>query len=186
MSTASFPSDSAGELTQANLESMRFYLWLLADRSLDDRLKRKVAPSDIVQLTYLEAHRDLEKFRGQTRADWRSWLRSILINNVRNAYRDCHAEKRAASRERPMEAAGDPVAAQRTPSSLAAFEEEFDLLERTLIELPREYQQAIEWRTFRRASFAEVGVQLGKSGEAARKVWFRAVQALQRQMSAAS
>ena len=67
------------------LEQYRGYLLMLAHRYLSERLRRRVDPADIVQLTYLEAKRDLPAFRGETPAEFAGWLRGMLKNNVATA-----------------------------------------------------------------------------------------------------
>jgi len=71
-------NDALGQL----LEQYRGFLLMLAHRYLSERLRRRVDPADIVQLTYLEAKRDLPAFRGQTPAEFAGWLRGMLKNNV--------------------------------------------------------------------------------------------------------
>ena len=46
-------------------ELYRHYLRLLAHMEIDQRFQAKIDPSDIVQETFLEAHRDFRKFRCQ-------------------------------------------------------------------------------------------------------------------------
>ncbi len=60
-----------------DLDQYRSYLKLLADLQLNPRLKVKEAPSDIVQQTMLEAHRDFAGFRGRTEAELRAWLKMM-------------------------------------------------------------------------------------------------------------
>ena len=67
------------------LEQYRGYLLMLAHRYLSDRLRRRIDPADIVQLTYLEAKRDLPAFRGSTPAEFAGWLRGMLKNNIATA-----------------------------------------------------------------------------------------------------
>ncbi len=166
------------------LESMRFYLWLIADRSLASKVKQKVAPSDIVQQTLLEAHRDAGQYIGKSKGELRAWLRMILIHNVRNAERSFLADKRDVKRETAIaDQANLQQDLQKSPSAIASFEEEFTLLEKALILLPDSQRRAIEYRSIRQLPFAEVGQRLDRSPEAARKLWFRSVQALQRKLA---
>src|SRR5690242_13126068 len=60
------------------LDSFRRYLLLVAGEALSLRLQAKVAPSDLVQQTLLQAHRALDDFAGTNEAQWRGWLRQIL------------------------------------------------------------------------------------------------------------
>lgn len=176
--------DAASKFDASELdsESLRFYLWMLADKSLPTYIKQKVAPSDIVQQTFLEAHRDLENFQGSSQADLRAWLRAILLNNAQNAIRQLHTLKRDVSRELSLDVVPDQTAELKSPSALAAFEEEFRILESALAALPQEFRDAIEYRSLRRWTFAQVGQKLGKGEDAARKTWFRAVKFLKEQM----
>src|SRR4051812_31949593 len=60
------------------MEACRQYLRMLALREMDDRLAAKGGVSDLIQETFLEAHRDIDRFRGRTTAQFRAWLRTIL------------------------------------------------------------------------------------------------------------
>ena len=54
------------------------YLLLLAQMQIGRRLQGKVDAADLVQETFLAAHRDFLQFRGTTEAELVSWLRRIL------------------------------------------------------------------------------------------------------------
>ena len=45
-------------------------------------LVAKMAPSDLVQETCLQATRDFPNFEGWSEAELRGWLRKILLNNL--------------------------------------------------------------------------------------------------------
>jgi RNA polymerase sigma-70 factor (ECF subfamily) len=55
-------------------------------------------------------------------------------------------------------------------------------LDRALQRLPAEYQQVVILRYHEGRSFAEVGAALGKSEDAAKKLWLRAVRRLRSEM----
>src|SRR5437667_1328 len=60
------------------LELYRGYLSLLARLQIGRRLQGKADAADLVQDTFLEAHRHWERFRGTTEAELLGWLRRIL------------------------------------------------------------------------------------------------------------
>ena len=69
------------------LETYRGYLSLLARVQIGKRLQGKVDASDIVQETFLEAHRDFAQFRGGSETAFIGWLRGILVSNLANVVR---------------------------------------------------------------------------------------------------
>src|ERR1700722_3009893 len=64
------------------LESYCKYLSLLARVQIGRRLQGKLDASDIVQETYLEAHRQISNFRGRSEGELLAWLRRILAGRI--------------------------------------------------------------------------------------------------------
>ena len=81
-------SSASGALSAAAFgevfEACRAYLLAVADRELDADLRAKGGASDIVQETFMEAHRDITQFHGTSDEELRAWLRRLLLNNVSN------------------------------------------------------------------------------------------------------
>src|SRR5262245_37586973 len=71
----------------ALLETYRTYLALLARVEIGRRLQGKIDTSDVVQETFLEAHRNFGKFRGSGQAEFVAWLRGILAARIANYVR---------------------------------------------------------------------------------------------------
>jgi RNA polymerase sigma-70 factor, ECF subfamily len=174
-------SDALGRL----LESCRQYLLLVANRECDPDLQAKLGPSDLVQESLLEAQRDFGQFDGRTEADILAWLRRILLNNVANVrehYRS--AQKRDVGREVRLDAilegqgAEQLIAGEPSPSQRAMAQERGEKLERALAQLPEHYREALRLRHQEDCSFEEIGARTGRSADAARKVWARAVEQL--------
>ena len=104
----------------------RSYLGFVARAQVESWLKVKVDASDLVQQTMLEAHRDFDRFEGQSEQEWLAWLRKILAHNVADfvAPLSRHGQapgppRGAASRDRPTATwPGAPRAGRpgRTPS----------------------------------------------------------------------
>src|SRR6266849_1193530 len=69
------------------LELYRNYLRLLARIEIGRRLQGKLDASDLVQETFLEAHRHFARFQGTEEPQFVSWLRQILAARVANQVR---------------------------------------------------------------------------------------------------
>ncbi len=63
-------------------ELCRNYLGFAARAQVESWLRVKVDSSDLVQQTMLEAHRDFDRFKGESEQEWMAWLRKILAHNV--------------------------------------------------------------------------------------------------------
>jgi len=163
---------------------------VFAERELDPRLRAKAGASDLVQQTFLEAQRDFGQFRGGTEDELLAWLRRLLLNNLANFARQYRGtRKRAVNREVRLSgpdsqgaSGGNIAGAEPTPSSAFQRDEEYEALQGALVRLPDEYRQVISWRYEEDLSFDEIGVRLGRTANAARKLWLRAVERLEREM----
>ena len=164
-------------------EGCRQYLLLIANQELDEALAVKIAPSDLVQETLLRAHKNFPRFEGRDEIALQGWLRRILLNAITDAGRHFQgAEKRDLTREIPLATSGSsaPYAAHdESPSSLAVVFEQDALLQRALGQLTHEHRQIIHWRNYERLRFEEIGPKLGRSADAAQKLWTRALAKLQ-------
>ena len=177
-----------GEQSQLGvlLDVYRGYLISVASDKLSHEVVAKAAPSDLVQETLLQASQAFGEFRGTTELELRAWLNQILarkVIDVHRYYRDF--AKRDISREvrlPDMMDKGDDflggIATVPPPSGEVSIAENARILEEALATLNEEQRKAIQLRSFEQLSFEEVGVQLGRSADAARKLWTRAVQNL--------
>jgi RNA polymerase sigma-70 factor, ECF subfamily len=169
------------------LEACRNYLNNLAAQAISPTLRAKVAKSDLVQETSLDAHCDFVEFRGKHADEFLAWLRKILWHNAKTAARRYQStKKRQVGREISLHENPD-IANQLkydalSPRSLLVLIEEKDRVERALQQLPHELRTAILLRSRDHLSFAEIGLEMQRSAEAARKLWGRAVEYLQRQI----
>ena len=76
------------------LDVYRQYLYFLARVQIDREIQGKIGASDVVQETYLEAHRDFGQFRGGSVAELVGWLRQILARNLSNQIRRYRGTRR--------------------------------------------------------------------------------------------
>src|SRR5262245_62077047 len=107
------------------LEACRAYLLAVAERELHPAVRAKGGASDLVQQTFMEAHRDFARFRGDSKDELLAWLRQVLRHNLANFTRQhLRTKKRQADREVAFgaSAAGDPGARVPAPGTTASRE----------------------------------------------------------------
>jgi RNA polymerase sigma-70 factor (ECF subfamily) len=174
----------SSEALGALLEGCRKYLLLVANRELDSDLRPRTAASDLVQETFLEVQRGFDNFRGTTEEELFAWLKAILANRVSNIVRSHrYAAKRSVEREQPLELTpGQCLLKPRdetSPSEAAAARDEERRLQTALAALCELDREIIVRRTWEQKSFVEIGRELGKSADATRRLWGRAVRRLE-------
>jgi RNA polymerase sigma-70 factor (ECF subfamily) len=173
------------------LEAHRAALHVLAERRLGGRIAARIDASDLVQVTFLEAHRDFGRFLGQDGPELVAWLERILDHNIAAALRDhTYAKKRDLRRERPLEQV--QVVGNRgrtrwevgytTPSQRAIRGESEARLERALATLPADQGEAVRLRYLENLPLAEIASRFGRSPAATAGLIKRGMQALRRRL----
>jgi RNA polymerase sigma-70 factor (ECF subfamily) len=174
------------------LQAYRAYLLLIAQRELDPELRAKGGASDLVQETFIDAQRLLKTFEGSTAGPWAAWLRELLLNNLTDFERRFRATgKRSVSREvcqgtsnSGAERAAEAVDDNASPSMRSMSAEQTGALERALDRLADDHREVLLLRYQGDMSFEEIGRRLGRSANAARKLWLRALRKLEQQLEA--
>lgn len=134
------------------LDGCRGYLKTLAHRELDSRLGVRVDASDIVQQTFLLAHREFQQFRGEQIGELIAWLVKILARNVQQAVRrHVTTQSRSIGRERPIETGDGELSFLLTgrevsPSRRAMQGEDAIQLAECLMQLPHNQREAVRLR----------------------------------------
>jgi RNA polymerase sigma-70 factor (ECF subfamily) len=164
------------------LTNYRLYLLRIASQEFPSDLQGKVGASDLVQETMLHAAGNFGEFVGESETELLGWMRRILLNQMLNTIRHYRTEKRNAGREAPLDGRMLAGHGDSTPSSEFIAQEERLLVQLALLQLPEIYRQAIVLRHEQDLSFVEIGARLGCSEDAARKLWGRAVLALQQEL----
>ncbi len=174
------------------LEACRAYLLLVAQQELGPDLQAKGGASDLVQETFLEAQRDFARFDGQTEAELLAWLRQLLLHNLANFARGFReTAKRSVGREVALgDVAGAPAEAALAapgprPEDEAVAREQGEAVRAALARLPEDYRKVIALRYEEGLSFEEIAARLGRSANAGRKLFARAIERLQQEMEAA-
>lgn len=155
---------------------------------LDDRLARRVDPSDIVQDALVEAHRTLDDYLRRRPLPFYPWLRRRAWEQLAQVHRQhVEAGKRSLLQERRGDLdlpdrsaqllANRLIASGTSPSRNAIREETRDRVRAALDELPPRDREILVLRFLEQLSTAEAAAVLG-IGEAA--VSSRLVRALAR------
>ncbi len=176
------------------LELYRRYLALLARVQIGKRLQGKVDASDIVQETFLEAHRNFLRFRGKSEAELIGWLRQILAANLADTFRRyLGTQGRDVRLEREIVQDFDCstmmldrglVDRGSSPSHQAARREQAVILADALAELPEDYRDVLVLRHLEGLTFPEVARRMGRSLDSVEKLWMRGLARLRQLMAA--
>jgi RNA polymerase sigma-70 factor (ECF subfamily) len=174
------------------LEVYRHYVALLVRLQLGKRLQAKLDVEDVVQETFLEVHRAIGRFRGDSTQEFLAWLRQIvsavLSNQLRRFYgtkrRDVRLEKALSDdidrSSRHLELG--LVAPGSSPSHQASRRETAVRLADALESLPRDYREVIILRQLEDLPFPEVSRRMGRSLDSVKNLWVRALVRLRRGM----
>ena len=174
------------------LQAYRAYLLLIAHKELDPELRAKGGASDLVQETFVDAQRLIGTFDGTTDGPWAAWLRELLLNNLADFVRRYRSTgKRRLSREVDLPVSdsgtvrgGEAVDENPSPSVRAIAAEQNATLEGALNRLTDDYREVLLLRYQGDLSFEEIGQRLGRSANAARKLWLRALRKLEQELEA--
>lgn len=173
-------------------EAAREELLGLAEHELPGDLRMKVSPSDVVQETAVDMQRGFGQFAGTTAEECFAWLREVLRHNVVDAirrYREAQKRDPACEtsldgfRSREQRNLGEPP---RRPEDSAIRREEAAVVNDILARLPPDYRRVLELRYWGGLTFVAIAPELGRSPEAVRKLWYRAIERLQHELAATS
>ncbi|MCZ6691758.1 MAG: sigma-70 family RNA polymerase sigma factor [Planctomycetota bacterium] len=148
-------------------------------RSVPATLRRKISVSDVIQETRIVALQRAADFKDRGPGSLRAWFGKIAENKVGDAMRRyAGTAKRGAAQEvsrdhRPhtnqFEARGP------TPSEVAMGAELEERLRRILETLPEDYRTVLRLARFEGLSLREVADRIGRSREAVKKLYARAL-----------
>jgi RNA polymerase sigma-70 factor (ECF subfamily) len=162
-------------------------LWLVRLR-MGKELRSKLESMDLVQDVLVSALKDLGNFTYRNEGDFVRWLARIAENRLRDNLDKLHADKRDIRKEvrlnsyrftleESFAAALEPIDAT-TPSAIISKREEFDKLAKAIDTLKPEYREVIVLTKIEGLSYKEIGDRLGRSADAARMLFSRAMAAL--------
>jgi len=169
------------------LERHRDFLRGIARPLIGRALRPRADPSDLVQDTFLKAHRQFPRFAGAGGPELAAWLRKILARTLADRVKHDRRDRRDGRRQESLDSllngpgpAGRQALASTgsTPSARASRREQASLLAAALARLPEDYREVFLLRSLEHIPFDQVATRMGRSPGAARKLWARALLAL--------
>jgi RNA polymerase sigma-70 factor (ECF subfamily) len=150
---------------------------------LGARLRGQLESGDILQSTLFKAFENIEQFEGSSTKSLLGWLVSIARNQIRDEVAYHQAQRRDAARTVPISGELEKIAAEiRSEVSRIHGKEKTRRLERALESLKVEHFEVILLRKYEELTFPEIGERLGKSADACRMLYARAMTALTRKI----
>jgi RNA polymerase sigma-70 factor (ECF subfamily) len=147
-------------------------------------LKRRIAPSDVMQETCILAFARREDFEDRGDGSFGAWLRAIADRKLQEEIRrHAGAAKRSAGREVTRGQRPDTAlfgGGQRTPSVAAMRSEDAMRVRSAMARLSDDDRTVIQLVLERGMSLREVAESMGRSREAAKKLYGRAIVKLRR------
>jgi len=155
-------------------------------RSLPKSLRRRVTTQDVLQETCLAAYRGRAHFKTDAIEDFRRWLLAIADNKIRDLVRHhLQAQRRSRGREvtKSRRSGLNGVHAGTTmPDDAIARSERRARLRSAIENLPEDYQEVLRLTRKEHLSLREAAQRMGRSREATKKLYTRAIAKLRDSM----
>lgn len=167
------------------LEHFRSYLKLIASHEIGSKLGAKLDASDVVQDTFLDAHRYFENFQGESVTQFTAWLRAVMAGVMANTMRrylgtkarDIRLEKQlAADLDNSAAMLSELlVASISSPSQNIMRDEQTLQLAQAMSNLSSDYQSVLTLRHIEGLTFPQIATRLNRSVDSVEKLWLRAI-----------
>ena len=153
-----------------------------AERGLPRAVRRKVAASDVLQEAYVAAFARLDRFEDRGPGSFVLWISGIIDHKAREAVRaHTAAAKRSVRREvtrAERRATCEHAGPGASPSQEAVAKETESLLLQAMGRLPKDYRAVMRWVYEDGLTLDEVTQRLGRSRDAVRVLYGRALSRL--------
>lgn len=165
------------------LEMQRSYLRRLVDLRMENELRGRVDPSDVVQETLIVVSRRVDDFLARRPTSFRLWVRRKAIERLVEARRKHLAKKRSVRREVHLSDASSMAVARNlaqggTSSRSLERRETVDRVRRAIAELSEPDREVILLRHVEELSNGDVAEILELDPDTASKRYGRAVRRL--------
>lgn len=162
-------------------------LWLVRMR-MGKELRTRLESVDLVQDVLYSTFKDLQNFTYKNEGDFIRWISRITENRLCDNLNRLHADKRDIRKEIQLDnnsptladslaAAMEPIDIT-TPSGIVSKREDFEKLVRAIDSLKPEYRDVIVLTKVEGLCYKEIADKLGKSVDAVRMLFYRAMAAL--------
>lgn len=160
--------------------------------ALDDTLRQRIDPEDILQQAYITAFKNLGEVRFESPEHIDNWLQRIAFDRLKDAQRAQRRQKRDVGREAaPPAAAARPsypdllnrlIDADPTPSRYLARDEAVSVLMSCLARLDEEQREVVRLRFLEDVPAAEIARRLDKTENAVYALCHRGLKSLRELM----
>ena len=157
------------------LERLRPRVVLWAAARLSGKLRALLEPEDVAQEVLIAVSKSFDRFDNREYRAFLGWLFTIAEHRIRDRV-DYHNAK---SRQPPEPREGS---ADTTPSVIAVRNERVERVREAIERLPQDYKDVIRLRRFQELDCREVAELMGRSENAVRVLYCRAIKALGREM----
>jgi len=159
----------------------------IADKQTRNKPLGGHRPSDVTQDAALLAFHYLADFKGQTEAEWKQWIASILRNRTHEMVRDARRKKRDIAKTVPLDSVNPDTtlpAQNATASQITAHNEEWRDVLSDIYQLPTGQKDAIWLCHLEELSIAEAAGIMQRSEAAVASLVQRGLRALRRRADA--
>lgn len=157
--------------------------------------RAKLDEDDILQITCLEAFLSIDRFASTGRGSFLGWLRTMAMNNLRDAIEGLEAAKRPNPRRQLQGGRGEDSyialfeylgGTTTTPSKAAARKEAKAALLDATSKLPEEYRRVIMFYDLEDLSIDQVAAQMSRTAGAVYMLRARALERLREMLGTGS
>lgn len=145
---------------------------------LGRELRAKMESRDVLQATLLKSLTHLHELKGEKRESLMAWLARIAEHEIRDRADYHQRQRRDAAREVAIDDESPLAVAARSALSQVILDERARALEAAMDTLSPAHREVILLRKFEELSFPEIARRLGKSEDACRMLFARAMTAL--------
>ena len=141
-------------------------------------LRAKLESRDILQASLLKSLTHLHQLQGHQTESLMAWLARIAEHEIRDRADYHHRQRREAAREIVLDE-DPPVAANaRSALSQVILDEQSLALEAAIDSLSSDHREIVLLRKFEELTFPQIAARLGRSEDACRMLFARAMTAL--------